>query len=130
MLVAEILPTSMAITKRRARAGTPQTARRSGSAVQVRDRGVVTLPKPLRERYGLGTGDVLDVVDLDGVFVLSPRASVVPELAAEIERLRLEAGYTTEELLESLRGERERYVRERYGDDLVDGLPVPDPNGA
>lgn len=94
--------------------------------MQVRDRGVVTLPKPLRERYGLGVGDILDVVDLDGVFVLSPRASVVPELAAEIERLRLEAGYTTEELLESLRGERERYVRERYGDDFVDGLSVPD----
>ena len=93
--------------------------------MQVRDRGVVTLPKPLRERYGLGVGDVLD---LDGVFVLSPRASVVPELAAEIERLRLEAGYTTEELLESLRGERERYVRERYGDDFVDGLSVPDPD--
>ena len=111
---------------------TRRTPRRSSTAVQVgtlqvRDRGVVTLPKPLRERYGLGAGDVLDVVDLDGVFVLSPRASVVPELAAEIERLRVEAGYTTEELLESLRGERERYVRERYGDDFVDGLSVPDP---
>ena len=112
---------------------TRRTHRRSSTAVQVgtlqvRDRGVVTLPKPLRERYGLGVGDVLDVVDLDGVFVLSPRASVVPELAAEIERLRLEAGYTTEELLESLRGQRERYVRERYGDAFVDGLPVPEPD--
>lgn len=94
--------------------------------LQVRDRGVVTLSKPLRERYGLGTGDVLDVVDLDGVFVLSPRASVVPELSAEIERLRLEAGHTTEELLESLRGERERATRERYGDAFVDGLTEPD----
>ena len=94
-------------------------------SVQVRDRGVVTLPKPLRERYGLGTGDVLDVLDLDGVFVLSPRASVVPELAAEIERLRVEAGYTTEELLASLRAERERTTRERYGDAFVDGLTTP-----
>lgn len=97
--------------------------------MQVRDRGVVTLPKPLRERYGLGVGDVLDVVDLDGVFVLSPRTSVVPELAAEIERLRIEAGYTTEELLESLRAERERATRERYGDELVDGLARPSPAG-
>lgn len=104
---------------------TRRTPRRSSTAVQVRDRGVVTLPKPLRERYGLGPGDVLDVLDLDGVFVLSPRASVVPELAAEIERLRVEAGYTTEELLESLRGERERYVRERYGEAFVDGLTEP-----
>ncbi|PAP74557.1 hypothetical protein BSZ37_20470 [Rubrivirga marina] len=100
-----------------------------GAAVQVRDRGVITLPKPLRERYGLGTGDVLDIVDLDGVFVLSPRASVVPELAAEIERLRVEAGLSTEDLLESLRAERERATRERYGDTLVDGLATPDAEG-
>ena len=71
----------------------------------------------------MGAGDVLD---LNGVFVLSPRASVVPEPAAEIERLRIEAGSTTEELLESLCGERERYVRERYGDAFVDGLSAPD----
>ena len=103
-----------------------RTQRRGETAVQVRDRGVVTLPKPLRERYGLGVGDVLDVVDLDGVFVLSPRASVVPELAAEIERLRVEAGLSTEDLLASLRAERERATRERYGDALVDGLATPD----
>lgn len=103
-----------------------RTQRRGETAVQVRDRGVVTLPKPLRERYGLGVGDVLDVLDLDGVFVLSPRASVVPELAAEIERLRLEAGLSTEDLLASLRAERERATRERYGDAFVDGLSTPD----
>lgn len=115
----------------RARAATARRAdhpapRQGATAVQVRDRGVVTLPKRLRERYGLGTGDVLDVLDLDGVFVLSPRASVVPELAHEIERLRIEAGLSTDELLESLRAERERATRERFGDALVDGLATPD----
>ena len=109
-------------TKKRS---TRRPSRRSPTAVQVRDRGVVTLPKPLRERYGLGVGDVLDVLDLDGVFVLSPRASVVPELAAEIERLRLEAGLSTEDLLASLRAERERATRERYGDAFLDGLAEP-----
>lgn len=97
--------------------------------MRVRDRGVVTLPKPLRERYGLVAGDVLEVLDLGGVFVLSPRTSVVPELAGEIERLRLEAGYTTEELLGGLRGERERYARETSGDGSVEGLTVPDRGG-
>ena len=98
----------------------------SARAVQVRDRGVVTLPKSIRERYGLGTGDVLDVLDLDGVFVLSPRTSVVPELAAEIDRLRVEAGVTTEDLVAGLRAERERYARERYGSAVMDSLAVPD----
>lgn len=112
-------------SRKRSRSSRQSAKDAQARTVQVRDRGVVTLPKPLRERYGLGVGDVLDVLDLDGVFVLSPRASVVPELSAEIERLRLEAGLTTEDLLASLRAERERSTRERYGDAFVDDLATP-----
>ena len=87
------------------------------TTVQLRQRGVLTLPKEVRERYGLRAGDALRVVDLDGVLVLTPLAPMVPELAREIERLRTEAGLTTEELLAGLQRERDRYVRERYGSD-------------
>ena len=99
-------------------------ARRSPSAraVQVHDRGVVALSKSTRERYGPGTGDVLG---LDGVFVLSSRTSIVPDLAAEIDRLRVEAGVTTEDLVAGLRAERERYAREHCGSAFTDSLPVP-----
>lgn len=85
------------------------------ATVQLRDRGVVTLPKALRDRYGLAAGDALRVLDLDGVFVVTPMVPMVPELAREIERLRTEAGLSTEDLLEGLQRERERYARERYG---------------
>jgi AbrB family looped-hinge helix DNA binding protein len=78
--------------------------------VQVRERGVVTLPAGVREKYGIRTGDTLRLVDLDGVLVLSPVATMVPELAHEIERLRLEAGLTIDELLQGLREQREKYV--------------------
>ena len=82
----------------------------------------------------LGRGEASAPVDLDETFPdldadegLEPNARVatVAELAAEIERLRIESGHTTEKLLEGLRGERERYVRERYGDAFVDRLTVP-----
>jgi bifunctional DNA-binding transcriptional regulator/antitoxin component of YhaV-PrlF toxin-antitoxin module len=56
--------------------------------IQVRGRGTLTLPTPLREKYRLGEGDPLTVVDLDGAVLLSPRVLVVPRLAAEMERLR------------------------------------------
>ena len=82
------------------------------AAVQVRKRGVVTLPAELREKHGIEEGDTFRLVDLDGVFVLTPMVSMVPELAAEIERLRLEAGLSTEELLQGLREQRERYHAE------------------
>ena len=56
--------------------------------IQVRGRGTLTLPASLREKYRLGKGDPLTVVDLDGAVLLSPRVLVVPRLAAEMERLR------------------------------------------
>lgn len=58
------------------------------TTIQVRGRGTLTLPASLREKYRLGEGDPLTVVDLDGAVLLSPRVLVVPRLAAEMERLR------------------------------------------
>lgn len=84
--------------------------------VQVRDRGVLTLPSELREKYGIQSGDTFRLVDLDGMFVLTPMVPMVPELAREIERARIEAGLSTADLLRSLREQRERYQREQYDD--------------
>jgi AbrB family looped-hinge helix DNA binding protein len=85
------------------------------ATVQVRQRGTLTLPAGLREKYGIQPGDTFRLIDLDGVLVLTPMVTMVPELAREIERARLEAGLTTEELLGALREQRERYHRENYG---------------
>lgn len=85
------------------------------TTVQVRQRGSLTLPASLRERYHIKPGDTFRVVDLDGVFVLTPMVPMVPELAREIERARVEAGLSMKDLLASLRKQRERYVQEKYG---------------
>ncbi len=84
--------------------------------VQVRERGVFTLPAEIREKYGIQPGDTFRLVDLDGIFVLTPMVPMVPELAREIEKARLEAGLSTDDLLRGLREQRERYHREQYGD--------------
>ena len=76
--------------------------------IQVRQRGSITLPVDLRERYNIKPGDTFRVIDLDGIFIFTPMASMVPELAREIERARLEAGLSVEELLEALREQREK----------------------
>ncbi len=85
--------------------------------IQVRQRGTLTLPAELRERYGIQTGDILRLVDLDGVLVLTPMSPMVPELAREIEKTRLETGLTIEELLAGIREQRERYYAENYASD-------------
>lgn len=83
--------------------------------IQVRERGVVTLPAELREKYKIENGQIFRLVDLDGIFVFVPMVPIVPELANEIERLRLESGLSMEELLESLRELRAKYTQEKYG---------------
>jgi AbrB family looped-hinge helix DNA binding protein len=87
------------------------------ATIQVRQRGTVTLPAELREKYGIQAGDSFRLVDMDGVFVLTPMVSMVPELAREIDRMRLEAGLSTAELLATLREQRGRYYRETYATD-------------
>ena len=84
------------------------------TTIQVRQRGLITLPSELREKYGIREGDTFRLVDLDGIFVLTPMVPMVPELAREIERARLEAGVSVEELLAGLREQRERYYHEKY----------------
>lgn len=85
--------------------------------IQVRKRGVMTLPAELRQKYNIEEGDSFRVLDLDGLFVLTPMVLMVPELAREIESMRLEEGISIQELLEGLRQQRERYYQEEYADD-------------
>jgi AbrB family looped-hinge helix DNA binding protein len=77
------------------------------TTVQVRQRGTLTLPAELRERYNIKPGDTFRIIDLDGILVLTPMVSTVPELAREIERARIEAGLSVDEMLKSLREQRE-----------------------
>lgn len=82
------------------------------ATIQVRQRGTMTLPVELRAKYSIQPGDSFRLVDLDGILVLTPMSPMVPELAREIERARLEAGLSVEEMLVGLREQRERYYVE------------------
>jgi bifunctional DNA-binding transcriptional regulator/antitoxin component of YhaV-PrlF toxin-antitoxin module len=77
--------------------------------LQLAQRGVVVLPKALRERYQLRPGDEFTLLDLEGVFVLSPKRSRIDALTQQITQALLERGETLESMLETLREERERY---------------------
>jgi len=86
-----------------------------GIIIRVGNQGTITLPANLREKYGIKNGDIFRLVDLDGLFILTPMVLMVPELAREIEQVRLEAGLSIEELLNGLREQRQRYNQEKYG---------------
>ena len=83
--------------------------------VQIRRKGVITLPVELRRRYNLDEGDVFTLVDMgDGSFLLTPEVSQVARLGNQVARLMGEEGLTVEEMLEALDQERETYYQEHY----------------
>ncbi|MFP4344840.1 MAG: AbrB/MazE/SpoVT family DNA-binding domain-containing protein [Anaerolineales bacterium] len=76
--------------------------------LQMAQRGVITIPKALRESYGLQPGDTFTLIDLGGVFVLSPRRSEIDVIADKIAEQWAEDGETLETMLQALREERDR----------------------
>ncbi|MBE3117276.1 MAG: AbrB/MazE/SpoVT family DNA-binding domain-containing protein [Candidatus Atribacteria bacterium] len=76
---------------------------------QISQRGVLTLPKSLRESYKLKPGDVVTVIDLGGAIVISPRRSEVDRMADEIGSALAKRGESLESMLTALREEREKY---------------------
>jgi bifunctional DNA-binding transcriptional regulator/antitoxin component of YhaV-PrlF toxin-antitoxin module len=75
--------------------------------VQMTQRGVLVLPKALRETYNLQPGDSFSLLDLDGVFVISPRLSEIDALADRISQDLQDQGETLEGMQQTLREERE-----------------------
>lgn len=78
--------------------------------VQVVRRGIITLPKQLRDNNQIEEGDLLTLIDLgDGVVVMSPRRSRVAEIADRLAKEWQESGETLESMLATLREVREEY---------------------
>ena len=76
--------------------------------LQMAQRGVITIPKSLRESYGMQPGDTFTLIDLGGVFVLSPRRSEIDTIADKTADRWAEDGETLETMLQALREERDR----------------------
>jgi len=92
--------------------------------IQVRNRGVITLPADLREKYGIENGDIFPPGRSGRGFCSHPMVPMVPELAREIEQARLEAGLSIEDMLQGLREQRQRYVQEKYGAGKTSGNDI------
>lgn len=78
--------------------------------VQVVQRGLITLPRELREQNQIREGDMLTLIDLgDGIFVVSPRRSRVDEIANKLAKEWRDSGETLESMLTTLREVRQEY---------------------
>ena len=87
----------------------------SALTIQLRRKGVITLPVQLRNKYGLNVGDVFTLEDLgDGSFLLIPGVSRLAYLGDRVAEVMREEGVSTQAVLKVLEEERETYYREHY----------------
>ena len=78
--------------------------------VQVVRRGIITLPKELRESNNIEEGDMMNLIDLgDGVVVMSPQRSRVDDIADKLAKEWTDSGESLESMLTTLREVRAKY---------------------
>lgn len=76
--------------------------------VKVARRGVITIPKELRDQNNISEGDTLTLIGLgNGVIVMSLRRSRVDEIAGKLAAEWTKSGETLESMLSTLREVRE-----------------------
>ena len=79
----------------------------ANSTIEMAQRGQVTIPKSLRDRYGWETGQQFTVVDLDGVCMLSPQLSRIDQMCDDLRDKLVSRGATLEDMLAELKRARE-----------------------
>lgn len=78
--------------------------------IQISRRGVITLPKELREQNNITEGDVLNLFKLsEDVFIISKRRSKFRQAANNLAKEWEESGETLESMLSTLRKVRADY---------------------
>ncbi|HIE29383.1 TPA: hypothetical protein EYP66_19100 [Candidatus Poribacteria bacterium] len=87
--------------------GNSEVENMTALTIQIQQQGTLSLPSELRTKYKLNEGDILTLLDLDGIFLLTLKPSTVSKLAEMLEQLRQKEGLSIEDLIEGLDKQRQ-----------------------
>ena len=86
------------------------------TTVQIRAKGTITFPAKLRNKYKLQEGEVLTIIDLGGgSFLLKPKVLQVDVLSRRIAKRLQEDEINMDDCLETIKEERKKIFKEKYG---------------
>ncbi len=78
--------------------------------IQVAKRGVITLPAEVRRENQIEEGQILSLLDLDGVLIITPQELQTDRLANQLAKTWQEQGLDLETMLKILREVRGEYT--------------------
>lgn len=81
---------------------------------KVQERGQVTIPIELRERYGLEPGDMVAFIETADGILISPQEVLAMRALDKLGEILKEKGIAFEDLVESGRDIRGQLVEEEY----------------
>ena len=84
----------------------------------VQEKGQVTIPAEIRQRWGLKKGDLVAFVETDQGVLISPQEVVAMNALGRIGKALEDRGISLEELMESGRELRDELVEEEYSAQL------------
>ena len=86
--------------------------------VRLRKRGQMTLPAKFRAALGIddAKGAFLEARLAGEVVILSPRRTIIEQVADEVANEMARTAVTLDDLLEEVDRQREAYLKETYGD--------------
>jgi AbrB family looped-hinge helix DNA binding protein len=87
----------------------------STPVVKVQEKGQVTIPLEIRQKWGLKKGDLVTFVETEQGVIIKPAEIVASEALDEIGRALREKGLSLEEIIERGREIREDLINDEYG---------------
>ena len=85
------------------------------ATAEMKSRGQLTIPKKIREMIHLEEGQTVSIIPIGDSVIVSPKRLELDEARREIRRIAKQAGCSLDELIASLREEREDLFKEVYG---------------
>jgi bifunctional DNA-binding transcriptional regulator/antitoxin component of YhaV-PrlF toxin-antitoxin module len=76
--------------------------------IKIRQRGQLTIPQPVREKWSTQNGDMMTLVLFDEFAILAPTNLKTPSLARQFSQIMDEEGVSLVDLLEGLQEERKK----------------------
>lgn len=83
--------------------------------VRLRERGQLTIPQAAREDLAVNEGDMLMLLQIDGLLVLTAKQPLMASLSEQFSRQMEEEGVSLADLLPGLAEERKFSAEKRFG---------------